>query len=65
MGSLAAHEVKHFLERLGETYDTPATLYLIGGGALCILGNSRRTMDLDFTLPASDTPQSLLDTMKV
>jgi len=37
-----------FLERLGEQYQGSATLYLLGGGALCLLGNPRGTVDVDY-----------------
>ena len=44
MGSLAEREVLAFLKRLGASYPRPATLYLLGGGALCLLGSPRRTL---------------------
>jgi hypothetical protein len=39
-----------FLQRLGERWEAPSTLYLLGGGALCLLGNPRETRDLDYTV---------------
>jgi hypothetical protein len=45
MGNLATSEIQGFLQRLGERYSHPATLYLLGGGALCFLGNPRRTRE--------------------
>lgn len=50
MGNLATDEIKVFLQRLSERYPHPATLYLLGGSALCFLGNPRRTVDIDYTL---------------
>ena len=41
--------LKTFLQRLGERYPGPATLYLLGGSALCLLGNPRTTVDVDYT----------------
>ncbi len=38
-------------------------LFLIGGGALCLLGNPRRTMDIDFSLTISETTQALFGAM--
>ncbi|MCJ7549814.1 MAG: hypothetical protein MUQ30_09050 [Anaerolineae bacterium] len=38
-----------FLQRLGERYPGPATLYLLGGSALCLLGSPRATVDVDYT----------------
>jgi hypothetical protein len=39
-----------FLQRLGERWEAPCTLYLLGGGALCLLGNPRETRDLDYAV---------------
>jgi hypothetical protein len=45
-----------FLQRLGEIYTKPATIYLLGGSALCLLGNPRETLDVDYTIELE--PQS-------
>ncbi len=50
MGSLATAEIKAFLRRLSDRYPHPATIYLLGGSALCFLGNPRRTVDIDYTV---------------
>jgi hypothetical protein len=50
MGSLATDEIEAFLHRLADRYPHPATLYLLGGSALCFLGNPRRTADIDYTM---------------
>ena len=34
--SLAAAEIYLFLRRLAEEYTKPATLYVLGGGGLCL-----------------------------
>ena len=47
MGNIATTEILDFLKRLGERYVRPATLFLMGGSALCLLGNPRRTLDID------------------
>ncbi len=47
-----------FLERIGERWLSSASLYLLGGGALGLLGNPRETRDLDYTV---DLPGDLLD----
>ena len=65
MGSLAVQEVETFLVRLGKVFEAPAVLYLIGGGALCLLGNPRRTLDLDFSLTLSDETQKLIDAITI
>ncbi len=48
MGDVGAEEMRQFLQQLAQRYTEPANLYLIGGGALCLLGNPRRTLDLDY-----------------
>jgi hypothetical protein len=40
--------LRAFLERLGERYEGSATFYLLGGSALCLLGNPRVTVDVDY-----------------
>jgi len=35
MGNLATAEIQDFLQHLSEQYSSPATLYLLGGSALC------------------------------
>ncbi len=46
-GGLTAADVEAFLQRLGERVQEPATLYLVGGSAMCLLGSPRRTLDND------------------
>lgn len=70
MGSLATDEIKAFLRRLGDRYPHPATLYLLGGSALCFLGNPRRTADIDYTAEPMATAlvteiESLADEMRL
>jgi len=48
MGSIATAEILDFLQRLGERYPHSARLFLLGGSALCLLGNPRRTLDIDY-----------------
>ncbi len=48
MVTLTKAEIVAFLQQLGQRYPQPAELYLIGGAALCLLGNARTTLDLDF-----------------
>lgn len=38
-----------FLQRLGERYSGAGDFYLLGGSALCLLGNPRATLDIDYT----------------
>lgn len=44
---LATEEIRNFLHRLSQQYSQPVKLYLLGGSALCFLGNPRRTVDID------------------
>jgi hypothetical protein len=50
MESLTTQALNAFFQRLGEQLPVPATLYLLGGSALCLLGSPRETLDVDFTL---------------
>lgn len=47
-----------FLQRIGESWTSSASVYLLGGSALGLLGNPRETRDLDYTV---DLPADLLD----
>lgn len=38
-----------FLRRLGDRFPHAGVVYLLGGSALCLLGNSRVTQDVDYT----------------
>lgn len=49
MEPITAEIITDFLNRLGERFPNPATLYLLGGSALLLLGNSRQTLDIDYT----------------
>ena len=49
MEPVTAVNLKSFLQRLGERYPGPATVYLLGGSALCLLGSPRATLDVDYT----------------
>jgi len=40
--------LQSFLQRLGERYSGAGLLYLLGGSALCLLGNPRTTVDVDY-----------------
>ncbi len=48
MGEIATGEILEFMQRLGGRYAGSATLLLLGGSALCLLGNPRRTLDIDY-----------------
>ncbi len=50
MESVTAANLKLFLQRLGKRYPGPATIYLLGGSALCLLGSPRVTLDVDYTI---------------
>lgn len=52
--SLNSSDILEFLNRLGTRVQRPYDLYLLGGGALCLLGNTRRTLDIDYV--GSDLP---------
>jgi hypothetical protein len=48
MVELDANRILVFLENLGAQCAEPQMLYLLGDGALILLGNSRATLDLDY-----------------
>lgn len=43
-----AAKLESFLQELSKRYLKPATLYLLGGSALILLGSTRRTLDVDY-----------------
>ena len=61
MGNIATTEILDFLKRLGERYVRPATLFLMGGSAMCLLGNPRRTLDIDYI---AETPPAEADELR-
>lgn len=48
MDSIEIAQIRAFLEEVGNRYQQPARLYLLGGSALCLLGSPRPTLDIDF-----------------
>jgi len=48
MEPVTSVNLRAFLQRLGERYPDPATIYLLGGSALCLLGSPRATLDVDY-----------------
>lgn len=49
MEPLTSSALLDFLRRLGEQYIGAGDVYLLGGSALCLLGNARQTQDIDYT----------------
>jgi hypothetical protein len=49
MEPVTTANLKSFFQRLSQRYAGPATIYLLGGSALCLLGNPRTTLDVDYT----------------
>jgi hypothetical protein len=52
MQELGRVEIEQFLKQLAKSCQQPQTIYILGGGALCLLGNPRRTLDIDYTTPS-------------
>ncbi len=48
MKSMSKQSVHEFLENLGKRYPKKATLSLLGGSALLLLGSPRDTLDIDY-----------------
>lgn len=63
MEPVTPHTLTEFLTRLGERYANPATLYLLGGSALLLLGNLRQTLDIDYTTDLNPQQQQGLETV--
>lgn len=48
-----------FFHRLGREFPGQTNFYLLGGSALCLLGSTRQTLDIDFTTEMeSGSPQT-------
>lgn len=45
---ISAAKLEAFFQELGKRYPKSAMLYLLGGGALILLGSSRNTLDVDY-----------------
>lgn len=60
---LSDADIRAFLARLGEGAERPATLYLVGGSALILLGSPRPTVDLDYV--GSDLPAQMNELQNV
>lgn len=63
MEPVTPHTLTEFLTQLGERYANPATLYLLGGSALLLLGNFRQTLDIDYTTDFNPQQQQGLETV--
>ncbi len=48
MEPVTSAAIQAFLRRLSERYPGAGSLYLLGGSALCLLGSSRETQDIDY-----------------
>ena len=48
MATITSDQIHAFLTELGSRYGHRATLLLLGGSALCLLGSERATLDIDY-----------------
>lgn len=48
MAEIALSQIRALLTEVGQRYPQPAVLLLLGGSALCLLGSSRPTADIDY-----------------
>jgi hypothetical protein len=58
MEPVTSAAIMQFLHRLAERYEGVGALYLLGGGALCLLGSPRETRDVDYTFEVA--PESMM-----
>lgn len=63
MEPVTPQTLNQFLTRLGERYSNTATLYLLGGSALLLLGNLRQTLDIDYTTDLDSQQQQSLESI--
>jgi len=63
MEPVTQQTLTEFLTQLGERYSDQATLYLLGGSALLLLGNIRQTLDIDYTTDLNPRQQQALETI--
>jgi hypothetical protein len=61
MERITSHIINNFFEKLSDTWEKPAEIYLLGGSALCMLGSPRETLDVDYTVDPTTDDQILLD----
>jgi len=60
---LTKSDIEAFLQRVGGRLSKHATVYLIGGSALLLLGNQRTTLDIDYVGTDYPLPTDMLATM--
>ncbi len=48
MATITIGQIYALLTEVGDRYPQPATLTLLGGSALCLLGSTRSTLDIDY-----------------
>lgn len=63
MEPVTPETLTQFLTRLGEHFSDQATLYLLGGSALLLLGNPRQTLDIDYTTDLNPHQQKALESI--
>lgn len=57
MGAITSESLREFFDRLGADLPDRARFYLLGGSALCLLGSTRETLDVDYQIENA-TPQT-------
>lgn len=50
MEKITSQALETLFIRLGEKITQPASFYLLGGSALCLLGSPRETLDVDYSI---------------
>jgi len=64
MEAVTVQIIQSFLQRLGERVTSPVRFYLLGGSALCLLGNERETRDLDYAVDMQEMEEDFQTVLK-
>lgn len=63
MEPVTSASLTEFLKTLGQRSSLRTAIYLLGGSALSIMGNPRRTLDIDYTTDLTDERQKIFENL--
>lgn len=69
MAEVTVNQIIALFTEVGQRHQQPATLLLLGGSALCLLGSPRPTLDIDYVGIPTPSPSvkltaALIQTLK-